>query len=284
MAAPRTPQYAQQRQQGFTLVELVMVITILGVIGSVVAVFMKGPIDAYFASARRAALTDVADTTVRRIARDLRNVLPNTARVSGSSCLEFIPTKLGARYRAEGSGALVFGSAVTSFNMLGDHTLFAGSSTPADQRIAVGDLIVVYNLGIPGADAYAGDNYSAVTAVGAASASETPISIGSKTFSLQSASRRFHVVPAAEAMVSYVCSGSSLYRTASATPTASASCPTSGSRIATNVDCGGTSFVITDAGNALNRNALVSMRLSIQDSTGTESVTVQHEVHMDNTP
>ena len=42
-----------------------MVIVILGVIGGMVAVFMRGPIDAYFASARRAALTDVADTTVR---------------------------------------------------------------------------------------------------------------------------------------------------------------------------------------------------------------------------
>ena len=92
------------RHHGFTLVELVMVIAIMGVIGAVVAVFMRSPIDAYFDSARRAALTDVADTAVRRMARDVRKALPNSLRLpsSGSpgSCIEFIPTKTGGRYRA----------------------------------------------------------------------------------------------------------------------------------------------------------------------------------------
>jgi len=91
------------RQRGFTLVELVMVIVILGIVGGMVAVFMRAPIEAYFDSGRRAALTDVADTAVRRMSRDLRKALPNSIRtstVNGSdTCLEFIPTRTGARYR-----------------------------------------------------------------------------------------------------------------------------------------------------------------------------------------
>ena len=54
-----------RHQTGFTLIELVMVIVILGAVGSMASVFMKGPIDAYFASSRRAALAGASATTRR---------------------------------------------------------------------------------------------------------------------------------------------------------------------------------------------------------------------------
>lgn len=287
--APTQSAFAH-RSRGFTLVELIIVIVLLGVIGGIVAVFMKGPIDAYISGVRRAALTDVADTTVRRIGRDLRRALPNSARLctSPANGIEFILTRTGGRYRTEGAGALTFSGPVNSFNMLGDNANFAGLSRPIDQQIRLGDLIVVYNLGpgVPSADAYAAasNNYSDVTSVGAVSGGETAINITAKQFPLASGSNRFHVVPFNEKMVSYVCSAGNLFRTVSNAFTAAASCPITGSVIATNVDCGSTTFTITDASNALNRNALVSMRLTIRDSSGTESVTLQHEVLVDNTP
>ena len=37
----------RRQTSGFTLIELVMVIVILGIIGAMVAVFMRPPIDAY---------------------------------------------------------------------------------------------------------------------------------------------------------------------------------------------------------------------------------------------
>lgn len=76
-----TPRHTQS---GFTLVELIMVIVIMGVVGATVAVFMKSPIDAYFDTARRAGIADVADTTVRRMARDIRKALPNSIRLGGT--------------------------------------------------------------------------------------------------------------------------------------------------------------------------------------------------------
>lgn len=262
------------RQHGFTLIELVMVIVILGVIGGVVAVFMRGPIDAYFASARRAALTDVADTTVRRMARDIRKALPNSIRTPSANCLEFIPTKTGGRYRADDSAAgLNFSAAATSFNMLGSN-----SALPLDQRIAVGDIIVVYNLGITGSDAYNQDNTSAVTAVAAETAApvETPISINSKRFPLASGSNRFHVVPANENIVSYVCSGTDLHRTA--TVGFASACPVTGPILARNVSA----CTFDYGGSDLQRNALVRMVLQLTDAG--ETVTLQHEVHVNNTP
>jgi MSHA biogenesis protein MshO len=269
------------RQRGFTLIELVMVIVILGIVASMVAVFMKNPIDAYFASGRRAALTDVADTTVRRIARDVHRALPNSIRTSGTTCLEFIPTKTGGRYRNDSTAAGLDFAATTPadslFNMLG-----LNSALPAAQQMAANDLVVIYNLGITGSDAYNADNTSPITSLGAESGGETPINITAKQFPLPSASSRFHVVSSTEKMVSYVCSGSTLYRTVSNTLTTSASCPATGSVIASNVNCSSTSFSYTSSD--LQRNALVNMVLSIRDSTLLETVTLQHEVHVNNTP
>ncbi len=275
---------SRQTQTGFTLVEMVMVIVLMGIVGSMVAVFMRSPVEAYFSGSRRAALTDAADTTVRRIARDLRKALPNSVRMcpAGTNGVEFIPTKTGGRYRTNGTGALTFSAAVTGFNMLGDNTNFAGASITTDQKVAVGDLVVIYNLGITGSDAYAANNSSAVTGVGAAASNEVPLTINSKLFPLASGGNRFHVVPAAEQMVSYVCSGSNLMRTVTNPATAAASCPATGAVIASRVNCAGSSFSYVSSD--LQRNGLVRMVLSMQDETGVESISLQHEVHVDNTP
>lgn len=268
-----------RKHRGFTLVELIMVIVILGVVGGMVAVFMRGPIDAYFASARRAGLTDVADTALRRIARDLHKALPNSVRVPANQCVEFIPTKTGGRYRAQGAGFLDFAASATSFNELGDNT-----ARPAEQQIAKDDIVVVYNLGITNADAYTQDNTAVVTAAPtvAGTPPETTIPIAAKKFPLESGSNRFHVVPAAEQVVGYVCSGGSLWRYTHTLPYANpGSCPvpTAGTpQLATKIDTCNFDY----SGSDLQRNALVRMSLQLKDSG--ETVSLQHEVHFNNTP
>jgi len=298
-------------QRGFTLVELIMVIVLMGVIGGMVSVFMKSPIDAYFDSARRAALTDVADTTVRRIARDIHKALPNSIRLpTGNTCMEFIPTKTGARYRASGSGSLDFVgiTSYTKFNMLASNTVVGTAAIPVDQQIKKDDLIVVYNLGIPGSDAYELSN----TAVSAApdtptgSPSETPISITYSTglthFPLASASNRFHVVPAHEQVVSYVfvagaasAAGDAmgtLYRYARPALSAAYPLPASCAALAAVMlaDTAHPPAVLANSVStgsfaydaASRRNAIVQMTLGLTRSK--ETVSLYHEIHVDNTP
>ena len=283
---------ALKSQRGFTLIELVMVIIVMGVIGAIVSVFMKSPIDAYFDSARRAALTDTADTTARRMTRDIQRALPNSVRTPATTpanqCVEFIPTKTGGRYRAENMAAgdntsLDFTAADSSFNMLGSNV-----ALPTDQRILVGDVIVVYNLGIPDSDAYQLTGNVNRAAVGgsnplgeAGTPLETTIPIASTQFPLASGSNRFHVVPGGENVVFFVCSAGALHRTVKTFSEAAAfttSCPATGPILARNVS----SCNFDYSGSDLQRNALIRMTLQLTDSG--ETVSLQHEVHVSNTP
>lgn len=291
------------RQRGFTLVELVMVIVILGIVGGMVAVFMRAPIEAYFDSGRRAALTDVADTAVRRMSRDLRKALPNSIRtstVNGSdTCLEFIPTRTGARYRELDRGAsdsvglgLNFAATDDKFNMLGRN-----AELSADQQIRTNDLIAIYNLGITGATSYNGDNVARVSNLASDNSSgteETTITLtAGKQFPLESGTRRFHVIPVEENVVAYVCTGGTLRRlttpgltTGTAplfTNSATSYCGNStqlGSApvIANNLS----SCAFTYNGSDLQRNGLVQISLGIT-SEG-ESVNLFHQIHVNNTP
>jgi MSHA biogenesis protein MshO len=269
-----------RRTHGFTLVEIVIVITLLGIVGAMVAVFMKKPIDAYFDTARRAALVDLADTTTRRMAREIRSALPNSLRVASNQCVEFIPTKVGGRYRAETSSTgtgdtLDFSTADSSFDVYGDL-----GALPTAQRPAVGDLVAVYNLGITDSDAYNLDNVSAITSVTNASP-QSSIGISPKKFPLASGSSRFQVIPSTDKVVSYACSGGKLYRFSNYAYSATSSCQTPVSStpvLAT--DVASCNFVYN--GSDLQRNALV--QISLVFTRTAESVSLYHEVHVNNTP
>ncbi|HCI12632.1 MAG: hypothetical protein A2063_08625 [Gallionellales bacterium GWA2_60_142] len=125
----------RKNHKGFTLVEMIMVIVITGIIGGMVAVFLQAPIQQYMDVARRAELTDIADTAVRRISRDARTAVPNSVRVTGcggTPCFEFLPTKDGGRYRSAGPGdVLDFDGVDTSFDLIGT------------AAVAVSDVVVI---------------------------------------------------------------------------------------------------------------------------------------------
>ena len=137
-------QLHEHRESGFTLIEAIVAIVVLGIVAGIVAIFMRGPIQGFVDSTRRAELTDAADLALRRMGRDLRLALPNSLRAVPNG-FEFIITSGAGRYRDVGDGStggnvLSFTSAAsTDFDVLGQMpTLATGAS---------GDFIVVYNLG-----------------------------------------------------------------------------------------------------------------------------------------
>ncbi|SIR64332.1 MSHA biogenesis protein MshO [Janthinobacterium sp. TND4EL3] len=144
----------RRRARGFTLVEMIIVIVITGIIGGMVAMFIRLPVQGYIDANARADLADLADTAARRIARDVRLALPNSLRVSADGkYLELLLTTSGGRYLSEddapGLGAVLAFNPVTAGANANQFTVVG--SAPA---IAPGDFIAVYNMGDNLPDAY----------------------------------------------------------------------------------------------------------------------------------
>lgn len=290
---------------GFTLIEMIMVITITGIIAGMVAIFIRAPIESYFDASRRAELTDLADTVTRRLARDIRLALPNSVRHpvdASTQCIEYIPTKIGGRYRAAptgtGSGDILdFTATDDRFDML-----WLNSSLPAGDRIVAGDVVVVYNDGSSTGSAYTGDNAIAVASLAepGGTAGTTAINfVGTgaaapfnrKQLPADSPSHRFQVIPAGEHVVAYVCSGGTLYRyrrTLSAAWGQPADCAAmaAGATAATLVENVSTCSIRYEppgsGTGATGRFGIVAISLEI--SQAGEAVKLYHQVRVENTP
>ncbi|MDZ7767963.1 MAG: type II secretion system protein [Woeseiaceae bacterium] len=94
----------KHRQQAFTLVELIVTIVISSIVVSFMAMFIAGPIAAFDDQTRRAELVDLAESALRRLARDVRRALPNSVRVTatgGTVALEMLNSVDGVRYREQ---------------------------------------------------------------------------------------------------------------------------------------------------------------------------------------
>jgi MSHA biogenesis protein MshO len=285
----------RHRASGFTLMEAMVVIVITGIVAAMVAVFIQSPVKGYFDTTRRSELSDLADTALRRMTRDLRLALPNSVRVTnnaGVSYLEFLLTKSGGRYRAEvdsgGSGDILeFGTASSPyrFDVIGPVPALAVNS----------NQIVVYNLGpgFTGADAYAAgvNNRRTVSGLSGNTVTVSPAA----AFPFDSPARRFHVV---ESAVTYTCSPNpgtpalgqivrhAGYTIQPAQPvTAAALALGGGSSALLAQDVSACAFTYDP--NVVNmRNGVVGITVTLTQSTpnGPESVTLFQQAHVSNVP
>jgi MSHA biogenesis protein MshO len=171
--------------RGFTLVELVIVITVTAIIGGISSTFIRHSVMAYVNSEAYYQLADRADVALRRMSRDVRNALPNSVWVSAAGdFVQFVPIRAGGRYKLDD-----FGKPDNKFGVL---------SEPVP--VVAGDQLVIYNLGIQGADVYSGDNIR--TIISTPGANLTEVQFTGAVFPLPSPASRFYIV---NGSVFYVC-------------------------------------------------------------------------------
>ena len=99
---------ASERPRGFTLVELVISITLLSTMALVAVPMLRVPMTAYMESAARVAVASELDNVQARLTADLARALPNSVRlrtVGARQLLEFLDVRAEGRYREDASGA-----------------------------------------------------------------------------------------------------------------------------------------------------------------------------------
>jgi MSHA biogenesis protein MshO len=133
-----------RRAAGFTLVELVVSITLAAIVLGFAGMLLTAPLQHYEVQSRRAELADAAGAALPQLRADLRSALPNSARVrrNGSFvALEFLATIDWVRYQGPPGAPFT-----TSGTFRGIPVPFSGT----------GLFLSVNNRGsgIPGADAW----------------------------------------------------------------------------------------------------------------------------------
>jgi MSHA biogenesis protein MshO len=172
---------------GFTMVEMIMVIVLIGIVSAALAPFMGAAVDAYQANRARADLVTLGRLSLERLTREIRHAVPNTLRVVATAPdpdngaltvgtgIEFLRAKGGGRYVEQGHP---FGTAfrrvarqfridppaMTELYVLGDtgvatagDILVVGNTSPAD---LAGTAVTITSVTVTDPDPLA-DNTSA---------------------------------------------------------------------------------------------------------------------------
>ena len=262
-----------KKSQGFSLVELISVIVIIGVLASTTTHIITLPTKSYIDLSRRATLVDSAELTLRRMQRDIRRALPNSIRITGGgTVLELLHTVDGGRYRAAGTGDTLdfYSAGDISFDVIGTLHNVAEIDVTKDQ-------LVIYNLGAGNSqsDAYqsSNNNRAALTSISASS-----ITFASKTFPYQSPQQRFFIV---DTPITYQCdiSNQQLLRFDNYAIVATQPNPPSvtGKLQANQV----ASCAFSYSAGTGSRSGLVTLEITLTDEAG-ESVRLINQIHVDN--
>ena len=280
---------------GFTMIELVITMTITTIVVAFAGLFIAGPVRGFNDQVRRAELVDSAESSLRRMGRDIRRALPNSVRVRdiGSiKALELLNAVEGIRYRAgpppgNANAWLSLTAADGAFNTIGT---FNSITKPFSSTT---HYLSVYNVGVPGADAY--ELANVITPVG------TQIDIDAATeagednilltpafqFAYPSPRQRVYLI---DTPVSYLCDTATgtLTRYSEYTITSNQADRDTAAEL---LAAGGTAALMSDNLTACTfiftpgtaqRAGLVTLSMTVgQDG---ESIVLLQQVHIDNVP
>jgi MSHA biogenesis protein MshO len=307
-----------RRCAGVTLIELVVVITITGIIAVVLGNFIVQPIQGFQATVRRAELVDAAEMAMRQTARDIRRALPNSVRVDPTGrAIEMLSTLDGARYRV-GPGNIghnhanpnfrlqVPGTDANGFNIIG---FFRTITVPPGGFVSSIQVpparLAIYNQGNIAADAYADGDESApvpasyvITRPGQTSFTIGDDGGGDEHQVLPGAGQNFkfrwdspfHRVFIVGTPITYLCDPGAgtitrywNYPIRTTQPTNPAAAPLSaGVNALLTRPVTACVFKYTPGTNT--RAGIVTLDITVRDTDSGEQVRLLHQVHVDNSP
>jgi len=224
-----------RKQSGFTLVEVIIVIAIMGIIGGLSTLIIGRSLDSYAALERRENMQTSIRLAVERISRELRNALPNSICVNnGGACINgsgsqfhFIPVRDSGRYQ-DRPGVYTAPPPiqrnrlpVTPLNRDRFDVLSTNPANPLDAvgGVVNGDWVVVYNIN--NVDIYNLPNnirkqINAIVPIdidGDANSDTIQIQFSAnESFANHSPSRRFHIIDNTQQVTSFSLVGNQLFR------------------------------------------------------------------------
>lgn len=287
------------KASGFTLIELVIVIVIIGILAAMSTQLITLPVKSYIDLKRRTTLVDTADITLRRMQRDIRRALPNSVRVDSSgTMLELLHTIDGGRYRASSAnnntGTIsslcgTFAGDILDFDphpdppedcfeAIGGLSSFVPSATPTHDK-----FLYVYNTDVAIAYMDSNDQKSNRRLL-TKSDSDHPNAIKfirlSYPFPHESPEQHFFIV---DTPITYYCdlNNKQLLRYHGYGIQADLAIPSSqyGQLQANKIDACRFTYTIDSS----TRSGLVTLEITLKDTTG-DSVTLMHQIHVDNLP
>jgi MSHA biogenesis protein MshO len=282
------------RKRGFTLIELVLVIAILGIVSVGISRFIGSSTQLFIDTSERERLLREGSFAIERINREIATAVPNSVRLSGNSsthCLQFVPVKWSSFYL----NLPLNSSAANQVDLIEMQDIDGNVFTPS-----VGsDFVIVYPTRAN--DVYATNSNqrrlinacSDDTSAGNCTSNDDSDSVVQLTlsgsFSQQSPAQRLYI---ANQAVSYCVRNNSFYRHESAISATQTVFTAGGvlmaqnlaNQLSSNPDSAGTNsqnpFRIIDAN--LRRNAYTQIQLIF--TRANESITFTQEVHVPNVP
>lgn len=264
-----------QRQAGFTLTELIIVIVLLGIVAVIPVSFVRDAARGAVDTANRQQLSLSASVASEQLTRALRAALPGSLRVSPNQrCIEFIPILASTVYQAA-----PMASPATEFQVL------ALSGTRSAQGRAV-----IYPYAGSQADLYAPASpgvISAQTVDLPAGTDDVTLTFdsGSHQFVSDSPGRRLFVV---DTPVSFCQKGTFLYRyqnygfQAAIDDNLPATFAAGREVIAAPLEANTMTFDAIPP--TLRRNAIVTFEFALQSDRSDDRMTVSQEVQLRNVP
>ncbi|HCM04887.1 MAG TPA: MSHA biogenesis protein MshO [Oceanospirillales bacterium] len=272
-----------RKHSGFTLIELVMVIVVLGIISVGSLSFISNSAQGLVDTAERQVLASTATIAVEKVLREVRRALPNSVRTfsdGSNECLELVPILHSSEYVS-----IPTASAATSFESI----KFVTEAGTESGYVAVypNSLISVYDSG-------QSISSSTGTASTVSGASTPNIELQTITFSdaagyrfpTESPTKRFFLVDQPISFCDDINGRLWRYQNYGFNLDSTSSIPTTGSDrilIADSLKSNSLAFKILPA--QLQRNAVVRMTVVIErGGTSTEQVDITQEVQLRNVP